>query len=234
MKTVLLFVLFVVFGVTDASFAIARPQEMPQVKKKVEPHYPDIFLKAGIEGEVMIKALIDEQGKVEKAESVKASKPEFAEASLTAIKQWEFIPATKDGKPIKAEVFVPFNYRLGDKSSKKQSELSLKLQDEVMKIIKGDISEKLKNLIDPETYAVAGGRYESLYSLLFDKPKNSPLVEGPKYKADFSHWETGVDDAAVLVLKSALGNAKRDRFDTVVWMKTSEGVWKIRSWHMSK
>jgi hypothetical protein len=35
-------------------------------------------------------------------------------------------------------------------------------------------------------------------------------------------------------MKSVSGKGKRDRFDTVVLMKTSEGLWKIHSWHMSK
>ncbi len=234
MKSLCVIAAFLVLCLTDASAAI-RPQEMPQVKKKVNPVYPEIFRRAGIEGEVMIKAMINEDGKVEKAEAVKASKPEFAEASITAIKQWEFTPATKDGKPVKAEVLVPLNFRLGDKRDKSPGALQMNLQNAVISLIKGVTADSLRDFIEKEAYAIVDGEYRYLTSLVFDNPKTDPLIERRNFEVEYSHMTGSVsEDAAVLVMKSSSDKSKRSRFDTVVLMKNAEGNWKIHSWHMSK
>ncbi len=235
MKSLFLLAVILVLGASEAASAAPGPQEMPQVKKKVDPAYPEILKRAGIQGEVLIKAMINEDGKVEKAEAVKTSKPEFAEASLAALKQWEFTPAQKDGKAVKAEVFVPFKFKLGDKAAKIENEDLTKMQDVVARIVNGKTPDDLKSLLEPEAYGVVGNKYESLSSLFFEKPKDNPLVGNSEYSTSFSHVGTSVsEDAAVLVLKSTTGKAKRDRFDTVVLMKNSEGHWRIHSWHMSK
>ncbi len=234
MKSLVALAALLMLGASDPTFIPFGPQEMPQLKKKVEPAYPEVLKRAGIEGEVMVKATISENGKVDKAEAVKASKPEFAEASLAAIKQWEFTPAQKDGKAVKAEVFVPFRFKLGDKVSRAESAEVKKLADQVANIIKGEVPDDLKELMEPGAYGVVGNKYESLYALFFDKPKENQLVGSGQLSPSFSHVSTSVsEDAAVLVLKSSAGKGKRDRYDSVVLMKSAEGVWKIHSWHMS-
>lgn len=79
--------------------------------KQVAPEYPRIAREAEIEGKVIVKALVDKEGKVSKV--VVVDGPEiFQSAALAAAKQWVFKPAIMGGKPVKVWVAIPFRFRL--------------------------------------------------------------------------------------------------------------------------
>lgn len=80
--------------------------------KYVPPVYPRDAIDMGVEGTVVIEVRIDEQGKVTDAKVVE-SIPLLDEAALTAVRQWEYAPILKDGKPIPitATVSVAFSLK---------------------------------------------------------------------------------------------------------------------------
>ncbi len=83
----------------------------PAVIKKVDPVYPDLARKAGVEGRVFVKVLVDKEGKVKKAIVIQG--PEiFHEATVAAAIQWVFKPAIQRDKPISVWVALPFQFRL--------------------------------------------------------------------------------------------------------------------------
>ncbi len=59
----------------------------------------------------MVKALIDLEGNVEKTDIMK-SVAGLDKAAANAAKQFKFIPAEHNGKPIKSRVCIPFNFKL--------------------------------------------------------------------------------------------------------------------------
>ncbi|MCK4966048.1 energy transducer TonB, partial [bacterium] len=64
--------------------------------------YPEIAKKAGIEGTVIVRSLIGKDGKPEKVEVAEGfGNPECNNAALKALRNMRFIPATKDGKPVR-------------------------------------------------------------------------------------------------------------------------------------
>lgn len=86
-------------------------EQPPAPIKKVEPKYPDLARKAGVEGRVFVKVLVDREGKVKKA--VIYSGPEiFHEESIAAALQWVFKPAIQRDKPIAVWVALPFLFKL--------------------------------------------------------------------------------------------------------------------------
>lgn len=86
-------------------------EQPPAPIKRIEPDYPDLARKAGVEGRVFVKVLVDREGKVKKA--VVLSGPEiFHEASVAAAMQWVFKPAIQRDKPIPVWVALPFLFRL--------------------------------------------------------------------------------------------------------------------------
>ena len=209
------------------------PQEM-QIKKRVDPKYPAILKQAGIEGDVDVKLTVNEQGKVEKAEGVKASNPDFIPAAIEAVKQWEFTPAVDNGKPIKSEVLIPFRFRLGTDSYKSGYEALFKLKDDALRILRGELTEELKSLVDVESYAVIGSNFEHLQSLLTDKHKSSLLLEGKATKIEMSRLKTDAkQNVAYLILKTKPGPKKANRFHTIVFLQNPTGEWKLVSWHAS-
>jgi protein TonB len=79
--------------------------------KKVDPVYPDLARKAGVEGKVFVKVLVDKDGKVRKA-VIMAGPDIFHETTIAAAMQWVFKPAIQRDKPIAVWVALPFQFKL--------------------------------------------------------------------------------------------------------------------------
>ena len=75
--------------------------------------YPDYARRAGIEGQVVIKALISEEGKVVKWKFLESlGFGGCDEAALTAMKKVKWKPAIRSLKPVQDWVTIPFKFRL--------------------------------------------------------------------------------------------------------------------------
>jgi TonB family protein len=226
-----------VLAVLATSFTLVMrmadpPQDMPRVKQSVNPVYPAVLKAAGIEGTVYVTAKVNEKGGIDSVVAVKSSHPDFIPATIEAVKQWTFMPAMKDGKPIKAEVTIPFRFALAE--GKSGAEALMKLKDSAVQLLQGKSTDDFVSHIDPEANIVIGGKMENLLRLVKDKEKRSMLVEGPESKLDFSQLRTSdKDDSAYLLLRMKPGGAKADRFHTVVFFKSKSGEWKIYSWQTS-
>ncbi len=83
----------------------------PEIIKQVTPDYPKVALKAGIEGTVILKVLIDKDGSVAQATAVKG-KEIFQKAALNAIYQYRFSPARQNDRPVKVYLVMPIRFRL--------------------------------------------------------------------------------------------------------------------------
>jgi TonB family protein len=102
-----------VSNVRSAQDKQALPYDQaPEAKTTVQPKYPDLATKAGIEGTVWTKVFIDETGKVTKVTISKSDAEILNKPSIDAAMQWAFKPAMKDGKPIATEVAIPFRYKM--------------------------------------------------------------------------------------------------------------------------
>jgi TonB family protein len=90
----------------------------PVLEKQPQAVYPDSAKKAGIEGSVWVKVLIDKQGSVKAALIAKGSGKMvgFEEAALTAAKQATWKPAMLNNKPV--AVWVSYEIKFLDKSEK--------------------------------------------------------------------------------------------------------------------
>jgi protein TonB len=85
--------------------------ELPQAITQVQPEYPDIARQSGIEGTVIIQALVGKDGKVLDTRVVH-SIPVLDDAALKAIKEWVFKPALTNNKPVAVWVAVPVRFTL--------------------------------------------------------------------------------------------------------------------------
>jgi len=110
--------------VTSPSFSDKEPgidemidvDEFPTPTKTVNPEYPEEAKKAGIEGIVQLKVLVDKEGNVKKAIVTKTNGSVVLEqAALNAAKQWTFKPATIKKQPVEIWVSLPFKFKLTEK-----------------------------------------------------------------------------------------------------------------------
>ncbi len=87
-------------------------EKEPTVIKRIEPKYPDLALRAGLEGNVFVKVWVDKEGKVRKVVLLKSDAPIFEEAAIAAASQWVFTPAVMQKGPVSVWVSIPFRFRL--------------------------------------------------------------------------------------------------------------------------
>ena len=79
--------------------------EPPVLIHSVRPKYPRWASEQGLEGTVVVRMLVTEDGRVENAEVVRSSGYGLLDdAALSAVRSYLFRPARKDGEPIKVYV----------------------------------------------------------------------------------------------------------------------------------
>jgi protein TonB len=86
---------------------IERPQKIADAK----PVYPPIARAAGIDGIVIVEAIIDETGAVRDARVLR-SVPLLDQAALDAVRQWRFTPSTLNGVPVAVVMTVTVRFEL--------------------------------------------------------------------------------------------------------------------------
>lgn len=78
--------------------------------QQVAAEYTPEALKAGIEGSVLVKVGINEQGDVEEAEVVRPLEPGLDKKALEAAKKWKWKPAMVKGKPVAVQQQVELEF----------------------------------------------------------------------------------------------------------------------------
>ena len=86
-------------------------EELPEAITRVTPVYPDLAREAGVDGTVMVQALVGKDGKVKDVRVVK-SIPMLDENAKAAVRQWVFKPALSNNKPVAVWVGVPVKFSL--------------------------------------------------------------------------------------------------------------------------
>ncbi len=76
--------------------------------------YPDEAVNKELMGDVVVGIFVDEQGAITNYEIIKSAAPSLDAEALRVIKLYpfEFVPAEKDGKMIRAQFRVPIRFRL--------------------------------------------------------------------------------------------------------------------------
>ncbi len=109
MRTRIAFWLCTVLGAWASAFSQGPPRLIAQLISKIEPLYPEIAKKKGIEGAVRLDATIGKDGRVIKVQSISGS-PVLVKAAKDAVMQWVYRPTLLNGEPIEVitDVCVPF------------------------------------------------------------------------------------------------------------------------------
>lgn len=86
-------------------------EELPEAVTKVAPEYPGDARASGVEGTVMLQALVGKDGTVKDTRIVR-SIPLLDAAAAAAVRQWIFKPALSHGLPVAIWVAVPVKFSL--------------------------------------------------------------------------------------------------------------------------
>ena len=91
----------------------ARPSETPR------PVYPESARREGREGSVLLRVLIDDQGRSKQVEVNRSSGSDALDrAAAEAIKRWRFHPARHGENPVESWVRIPIEFRLAGPNSR--------------------------------------------------------------------------------------------------------------------
>ncbi len=84
----------------------------PAFAKRVLPQYPRMARRLGQEGRVLLRLIINAEGRPESVEVAESSHSRFEDPAVRAVKQWRFHPATRGGQPVASRVLLPIVFNL--------------------------------------------------------------------------------------------------------------------------
>jgi TonB family protein len=76
------------------------------------PTYPESGRVLGIQGVVLLEALISDKGEVIAVEVARSLHPDMDRAALQAVRAWKFEPARRDGQAIYVTARIPIRFVL--------------------------------------------------------------------------------------------------------------------------
>lgn len=83
----------------------------PRVIKRVAPEYTDKARAAGIEGRVVLKANLDEKGRVSNIGVLKRLDDGLDQKAVECLQKWQFSPALRNGVPVPTRMHVEITFR---------------------------------------------------------------------------------------------------------------------------
>jgi TonB family protein len=92
---------------------VAIPEDTARqlLVKAVPPSYPEEGLRAGLQGTVVLQAVIAKDGSVREITLVRGSFV-FARAAVEAVKQWQYKPYLLNGQAVEAKTLLTVNFRV--------------------------------------------------------------------------------------------------------------------------
>jgi len=97
---------------TASIFNLVQLDKIPVARYQARPVYPFELSRAGVTGEATVGIIVDSEGNVREAYTVKATRPEFGTAATEAVQKWKFQPGQKGGIPVNTRMQVPIVFSL--------------------------------------------------------------------------------------------------------------------------
>lgn len=102
-----------VLAAAPLSFAESSPGTgvtPPVVVQHVDAVYPPSALGERKHADVVLTVTVDADGHVSKVDVAQSGGADLDEAAVVAARQWTFVPAMRDGKPLASRIKMPFHF----------------------------------------------------------------------------------------------------------------------------
>jgi len=109
-------------GSTDLGSALSAAPALPRLSKpisqgvaggvlqhKVQPVYPAVARRMGLEGSVVLETMVTVQGQVEDLKLI-SGHPILAQAAMDAVRQWRYTPYLLNGKPVPKQTTITIRF----------------------------------------------------------------------------------------------------------------------------
>lgn len=105
-------------GLLDALEPVSLTEDLSQnlLLEKVQPRYPEQALRSGLQGSVVLQALIGRDGRIQNLTLVQGSFL-LGQSAYQAVKQWRYRPYFRNGHAVQAQTFVTVDFSLPTRSS---------------------------------------------------------------------------------------------------------------------
>ncbi len=84
----------------------------PTVTKQIDPKYTAAAMRAKIDGDIKLEAVVGIDGRVEKARVKESLHPDLDAEALRTLDQWKFEPGMMNGAPVRVAVEVMMTFRI--------------------------------------------------------------------------------------------------------------------------
>lgn len=96
----------------DRIFELTEIDRAPEPIYRVEPQYPFALSRAGVEGRVVLRFVVDKEGRVQNPRIRSSTRMEFEKPAMDAIRQWRFEPGIKNGVRVSVNIEQPLSFTL--------------------------------------------------------------------------------------------------------------------------
>jgi protein TonB len=79
--------------------------------QRVQPVYPSLAKQAHIQGQVILRAVINRDGMIQNVEAL-SGHPMLVQAAIDAVKQWRYRPYCLNGETVEVETQITVNFAL--------------------------------------------------------------------------------------------------------------------------
>jgi TonB family protein len=105
------------FNACQVSLADSTQQTASaSVISQTTPKYPAQARKARIQGNVVLHAIIDKEGKVAQLDVI-SGQPLLVQASMDAVRKWRYKPTLLNGAPVEVDTTITLTFALGNSAS---------------------------------------------------------------------------------------------------------------------
>ncbi len=186
--------------VVSVVYDIEEVDEKPHPVKIIEPEYPEEARRGKMEGELLLKIIVNVDGSVSEVAVLKG--PEiFHKAASDAVLQWRFRPAVHEGRVVPVSLSTPVRFS--------------SIPDNVLEFWSADVKPVLKSHVEsvyPERARKAGEVGNVFLRFVVNVDGTTSYIKVMKGKAVFH------EDAIIAVSKFRFTPAEHEGKPVPVWM----------------
>lgn len=94
------------------SIAVGGSVQATKLVRQVSPVYPPSAQAAGIEGTVLLQAIVSKQGTLSHLTALNSVDPQLVQAAIDAVQQWTYQPTLLNGQPVQVVTTITVNFNL--------------------------------------------------------------------------------------------------------------------------
>jgi TonB family protein len=217
--------------------------KQPVVLVQKDPAYPELALRAGLEGKVWVKIWVDKSGLPREVLVIKSDAEIFNFPALEAARHFKFTPALIKGRPVDVWVSVPFRFMTHEEKPGTKTAASDTVwggfPQEIIKfarfVLEGGLtdSSSIKAVVTDHAQSIANGYLKPLPLALREQREGKHSIEDAGRKVAFSTGGMAEDGRSgyLVVRTEKPGKETHPHYHTIVMQKDARGDWKIVHWH---